>query len=107
MVFWDRLGSMPSTDGLYCTMLYGDSMSCNGNHFTFGAAADSAYEYMLKQWILTNGTDKVHARWAGAWGGGGKGAACLWGPPGPCGGGGLACLQRDVEMEQRAFASRA
>lgn len=58
MVFWDRLGSMPNSEGLYCTMLYGDSMSCNGNHYTFGAAADSTYEYMLKQWILTNGTDQ-------------------------------------------------
>ena len=59
MVFWHELLLAPSADGLYCTMLSGESLGCNGNHFTFGASADSTYEYMLKQWILSNGTDTV------------------------------------------------
>lgn len=57
MVFWKQLRNMHNTDGLYCTMLAGDNLGCNGNHYTFGASADSAYEYMLKQWILTGGKD--------------------------------------------------
>ncbi|KXZ54812.1 hypothetical protein GPECTOR_4g883 [Gonium pectorale] len=59
MVTWYQLAQMNNMDGLYCTNLNGDSLTCNGNHFTFGAAADSAYEYMLKQWILTNGSDTI------------------------------------------------
>lgn len=59
MVFWKQLRNMHNTDGLYCTMLAGDNLGCNGNHYTFGASADSAYEYMLKQWILTGGKDTV------------------------------------------------
>ncbi|GIL55013.1 hypothetical protein Vafri_10677 [Volvox africanus] len=52
MVPWSKLLAMQNMDGLYCTFLNGDSLSCHGNHYTFGASADSAYEYMLKQWIL-------------------------------------------------------
>ncbi len=63
MVFWKHLRDMHNTDGLYCTMLSGDNLGCNGNHYTFGAAADSAYEYMLKQWILTGGKDTVSCRY--------------------------------------------
>ncbi|KAG2434808.1 hypothetical protein HXX76_007693 [Chlamydomonas incerta] len=59
MKTWPIIKSMPSMDGLYCTMLNADMLSCNGNHYTFGAAADSTYEYMLKQWVLTNGTDEM------------------------------------------------
>lgn len=59
MVFWYELMNAPSADGLYCTFLNGENLQCNGNHFTFGASADSTYEYMLKQWILSNGTDTV------------------------------------------------
>ncbi len=61
MKTWPIIKSMPSMDGLYCTMLNADMLSCNGNHYTFGASADSTYEYMLKQWVLTNGTDEVRA----------------------------------------------
>eukprot|EP00198_Chlamydomonas_reinhardtii_P010757 XP_001700094.1 alpha-1,2-mannosidase [Chlamydomonas reinhardtii] len=59
MKTWPIIKSMPSMDGLYCTMLNADLLSCNGNHYTFGASADSTYEYMLKQWVLTNGTDEM------------------------------------------------
>jgi hypothetical protein len=55
---WKIVQSMSNDDGLYCTFLNGDSLSCLGNHYTFGASADSAYEYMLKQWIL-NSEDTV------------------------------------------------
>jgi hypothetical protein len=50
MLAWERLRESRDLDGLYCTMLGGDGLTCNGNHYTFGSAADSAYEYMLK-WV--------------------------------------------------------
>ena len=68
MKTWPIIKSMPSMDGLYCTMLNADLLSCNGNHYTFGASADSTYEYMLKQWVLTNGTDEVGRREARPYG---------------------------------------
>ncbi|GFR50049.1 hypothetical protein Agub_g12100 [Astrephomene gubernaculifera] len=37
----------------------GERLSCRSQHYGFGPAADSAYEYMLKQWILSNGRDGV------------------------------------------------
>ncbi|EFJ41245.1 alpha-1,2-mannosidase [Volvox carteri f. nagariensis] len=52
MIPWQKLTSMQDLDGLYCTFLNGDSLGCSGNHYTMGASADSAYEYMLKQWIM-------------------------------------------------------
>ncbi|KAJ9518727.1 hypothetical protein QJQ45_018696 [Haematococcus lacustris] len=59
MLFWYALLQLKDGDGLYCTNFQGDSLSCSGNHYTMGAAADSAYEYMLKQWILSAGKDQL------------------------------------------------
>ncbi|KAJ9518878.1 hypothetical protein QJQ45_026275 [Haematococcus lacustris] len=59
MLFWYALLQLKDGDGLYCTNFQGDSLSCSGNHYTMGAAADSAYEYMLKQWILSAGSDQL------------------------------------------------
>ncbi len=62
MLFWYNLLTLDNTDGLYCTSFDADNFRCYGNHYTFGAAADSMYEYMLKQWVMTNGTDEVRTR---------------------------------------------
>ncbi len=59
MLFWYNLLTLDNTDGLYCTYFDGDTFRCSGNDYTFGAAADSMYEYMLKQWVMTNGADEV------------------------------------------------
>lgn len=62
MLFWYSIAFFPDTDGLYCTQMDGLNFRCNGNHYTFGSMADSAYEYMLKQWVLSNGEDEVRSR---------------------------------------------
>jgi hypothetical protein len=59
MLFWYSIAFFPDTDGLYCTQMDGLYFRCNGHHYTFGSMADSAYEYMLKQWVLSNGEDEV------------------------------------------------
>ena len=59
MLFWYNLVLLENTDGLFCMGFDGNGMHCNGNHYTWGSAADSAYEYMLKQWVLTDGKDQV------------------------------------------------
>ena len=59
MLFWYDLMLLENTDGLFCMGFDGNSLRCQMHHYTWGSAADSAYEYMLKQWVLTNGEDKV------------------------------------------------
>ena len=59
MLFWYNLVLLENTDGLFCMGFDGNGMHCGGNHYTWGSAADSAYEYMLKQWVLTDGKDQV------------------------------------------------
>lgn len=59
MLFWYDLLLLENTDGLFCMGFDGNSMRCQNNHYSWGSAADSAYEYMLKQWVLTDGEDKV------------------------------------------------
>ena len=66
MLFWYNLALLENTDGLFCMGFDGNSMKCGGNHYTWGAAADSAYEYMLKQWVLSNGQDEVRVLGLGA-----------------------------------------
>ena len=61
MLFWYSIAFFADTDGLYCTQMDGFNFRCSGNHYTFGSMADSAYEYMLKQWVLSNGEDEVRA----------------------------------------------
>ena len=62
MLFWYQLMMMEDVDGLYCTSFDGDNARCSGYMLTMGSCADSAYEYMLKQWVMTHGTDEVRTR---------------------------------------------
>lgn len=61
MRFWKRVTSLGDCDGLYCVWFDAESMSCVGSdqEISFGASADSFYEYMLKQWIMTGKQDTV------------------------------------------------
>jgi mannosyl-oligosaccharide alpha-1,2-mannosidase len=59
MLFWYQLSLLENTDGLYCVGFDGASIHCAGNRYSWGSAADSAYEYMLKQWVLSAGQDEV------------------------------------------------
>eukprot|EP00798_Chlamydomonas_sp_ICE-L_P014757 gene14757-20806_t len=59
MTFWYNLYNLAETDGLYCTMFDADAFTCLGNKYSFGSSADSMYEYMLKQWVLTDRKDEV------------------------------------------------
>jgi hypothetical protein len=61
MLTWYQIQQMPNIDGLYCTGFNADNMACTDSKYGFGAAADSAYEYMLKQWVLSAGQDKVRS----------------------------------------------
>lgn len=72
MLFWYTLLNMDNTDGLYCTMMDASRSPpvCNGHHYTLGSMADSAYEYMLKQWVLSDGEDQASG-WPPTWRGGG------------------------------------
>ncbi len=36
-----------------------EGYGCHQDFYTLGAEADSTYEYMLKQWILSAGEDEV------------------------------------------------
>ncbi|GAX82024.1 hypothetical protein CEUSTIGMA_g9452.t1 [Chlamydomonas eustigma] len=59
MLFWYQLSLLENTDGLYCVGFDGTNVHCSGNHYSWGSAADSAYEYMLKQWVLSGGKDQI------------------------------------------------
>jgi len=57
----ERDGIRPS-DGLYASSFNILETRFSNDHLTFGAWADSAYEYMLKQYILTNMTEPRYKR---------------------------------------------
>jgi hypothetical protein len=39
---------------------HGDALACMDAHeYGLGASSDSFYEYMLKQWLLSGGKDRV------------------------------------------------
>jgi mannosyl-oligosaccharide alpha-1,2-mannosidase len=59
MLFWYDLLTMKEIDGLYCQGISTSRGDCQNPTFTIGSAADSMYEYMLKQWILSNKTQEV------------------------------------------------
>lgn len=61
MAFLNVASRLPSVDGLLCTDFMGDDLQCTKLFYTFGAMADSFYEYTLKQWILSKGQDTVGA----------------------------------------------
>jgi hypothetical protein len=59
MRFWDVLKSSRNFSGIYCMGLHTKDASCTDPKMTIGSAADSMYEYMLKQWVLSGGTQEV------------------------------------------------
>lgn len=65
MAFLNVAGRVPNVDGLLCTDFIGDDLQCTKLFYTFGAMADSFYEYTLKQWILSKGQDTVGGGWLG------------------------------------------
>ena len=61
MQFWYALLAMENWDGLFCQGLSTGHLDCSNPKLTLGSAADSMYEYMLKQWVLSNKTQEVCA----------------------------------------------
>jgi mannosyl-oligosaccharide alpha-1,2-mannosidase len=63
MLFWYDLLNMQSFDGLYCVGIGTERGECGEPKMSVGSAADSMYEYMLKQWLLSNKTQEVRVGW--------------------------------------------
>ncbi|WIA40463.1 hypothetical protein OEZ86_013819 [Tetradesmus obliquus] len=59
MRFWQVLAGSRNFSGLYCMGLHTKDASCTDPKMTIGSAADSMYEYMLKQWVLSGGTQQL------------------------------------------------
>jgi hypothetical protein len=59
MLFWYDLVGMKNFSGLYCQGISTAHGECQNPTMTIGSAADSMYEYMLKQWVLSNKTQEV------------------------------------------------
>lgn len=53
MAGWYALAGAANYSGLYCSGLTTARAACQQARLTLGSAADSAYEYMLKQWALS------------------------------------------------------
>jgi hypothetical protein len=62
MRFWHVLMGSRNFSGLYCMGLHTKDASCTDPKMTIGSAADSMYEYMLKQWLLSGGRQEVSSR---------------------------------------------
>jgi hypothetical protein len=45
--------------GLFCMGLHTQDGHCTDNKMSIGSAADSMYEYMIKQWVLSGKTQEV------------------------------------------------
>jgi hypothetical protein len=59
MHFWYVLMSSRNFSGLYCMGIHTSRADCYNPAMTIGSAADSTYEYMLKQWIMSGHTQEV------------------------------------------------
>jgi hypothetical protein len=59
MQFWYVLMSSKNFSGLYCMGINTRDGECVDAKMSIGSAADSMYEYMLKQWILSGHTQQV------------------------------------------------
>jgi hypothetical protein len=57
--FWYVLMASQNFTGLYCMGLSTVRGECVDPKMTIGSAADSMYEYMLKQWLLSGKTQLV------------------------------------------------
>lgn len=67
MKFWHVLASHSSYDGLYCMGIDTANADCTDPKISIGASADSMYEYMLKQWLLSGKKQEVCVVYCGAW----------------------------------------
>jgi hypothetical protein len=59
MHFWYVLMSSRNFSGLYCMGIHTSRADCYNPAMTIGSAADSTYEYMLKQWVMSGHTQEV------------------------------------------------
>jgi hypothetical protein len=59
MIGWYALMGAKNISGLYCVGLSTGRGDCYLNKLSVGSAADSMYEYMLKQWVLSGKTQGV------------------------------------------------
>ena len=57
--FWYVLMTSQNFSGLYCMGLHTQDGHCTDPKMSIGSAADSMYEYMIKQWVLSNKTQEV------------------------------------------------
>ncbi len=57
--FWCVLMTSQNFSGLYCMGIHTSNGGCSDPKMTIGSAADSMYEYMLKQWLLSGKTQEV------------------------------------------------
>jgi mannosyl-oligosaccharide alpha-1,2-mannosidase len=57
--FWYVLMTSQNFSGLYCMGLHTQDGHCTDAKMSIGSAADSMYEYMIKQWVLSNKTQEV------------------------------------------------
>jgi mannosyl-oligosaccharide alpha-1,2-mannosidase len=73
MQFWYVLMASRNFSGLYCMGIHTSKADCYNPAMTIGSAADSTYEYMLKQWIMSNKTQGVSIT-----------ALCSTSPGAPC-----------------------
>ncbi|KAG1661849.1 hypothetical protein FOA52_011616 [Chlamydomonas sp. UWO 241] len=56
---WHQVAALEQCDGLYCTAIDVShaEVRCLSPDMSLGAAQDSAYEYMLKQWVMSGRQD--------------------------------------------------
>ena len=59
-VLWEKREQ--SVDGLYPVYISAETGEFRDAHVTMGALADSFYEYLLKQWLLTSKTEPKYRR---------------------------------------------
>jgi hypothetical protein len=59
MAGWYALMGSPNISGLHCVGLSTARGDCYQGRVSIGSAADSTYEYMLKQWVMSGKAQKV------------------------------------------------
>jgi hypothetical protein len=59
MMGWYALMAARNISGLYCVGLSTSRGDCYLHKLSVGSAADSMYEYMLKQWVMSGRSQDV------------------------------------------------
>lgn len=54
---WGMNTGRPSNGGLLSFLVNSSSLMSFSDQFSVGAFADSAHEYLLKQWLMTSGSE--------------------------------------------------